>query len=122
MFDYLYLGSTPPLEECTQLGWKANSDSWKQARDEMKKYISQLNAMFHPLMVILDINPVFVIKKENGGEYAEVCLRYDCGNDLEVKFSSFVDTYSPACWQDNPTAYGKADWDMWLPAWEDGLD
>lgn len=108
--EYVYLGSAPANEKCVDLGWKATGEDWDAAKKEMRRYIELLNKMFHPLTVQLNINPVFVIKKENGDDYAEVALRYDGDDSVACQFAYFVDACAPGSW-DEYHVYSKAEFD-----------
>jgi len=93
MRDYLTIGSTPPEEECAQVG----SDGYrKRAIAEINRYRelilktcgeppagAELKAMWNP---------------HDFGEYVELVVEYDDGDPKGLEYAFHVESHGPSNW------------------------
>lgn len=102
MYEYIFVGSSPCMEECAQLG-QDNYD--KQSKLECKLYKEQLwritKEKFNITQGSLDGFDI-VIKNEyhDFGTYREVALKFDYNNDVATNLAYNIEGITPEYWDD----------------------
>jgi hypothetical protein len=107
-YGKMELGTAPAYEDCAQVGTPGYPE---ESREECKRYIAQLNSMFHPLIVQLDVQGWF--RYELDGDSREVIFKYNEDNELNGLFSIFIENHMPRNWSDAPHVYTKEEFEAW---------
>lgn len=95
MRDTLYIGSSPPEEDCAQLG----SDGYRpRARRECRAYINQLRRCLgpEPLGTVLAITS----HVHDFGEYLAVSCHFDPNVPEAVDYAFRCESEGPLSWDD----------------------
>ena len=112
--DYLTIGSTPPEEECAQVGCE-NYETL--AKEECRRFKRQLEHKFENYawsyenadgievsVVGIPKGASFVIKgfPHDFGRYYEVVVKYDTDSEEAEQFAYIVEGNTPAKWEEVP--------------------
>lgn len=96
MKDFLYIGASPPEENCVQIG---NTNYEVEARAECNRYIDLIRKKFGPE----PIGAKLKIKKEyhDAGPYLEVIVEYHDELADSVNYAYAVEANGPVNWSDD---------------------
>lgn len=100
MKDYIYVGSAPYDEECSQ---SCDSDYEEKSRKECNVYIRQLWRMVKEKIGIEKTDDIeIIIKNEyhDFGVYREVVVKYDINSEQSVNLAYQIDNSIPANWDE----------------------
>jgi hypothetical protein len=111
-YDTMSLGSVPAYEDCAQVG---RPGYWERSLEEAKRYIVQLNAMFHPLIVQLNVQGWFTAVTEQddqGNDKKDVVFKFNEDREINGMFSIFVENHMPCNWADDHV-YTREEFEAW---------
>ena len=93
MTDFINIGSTPPDEECAQLG----TDGYlKRAKEELHRYVNLIRSSCgqEPPGARLAVKWF----QHEFGTYGEVVCHYEEGNEAALSYALHVESHGPADW------------------------
>lgn len=104
MIDFMEIGSSPYEEDCAQVGEYNYS---RKAYEECKRFVELLEKKFPGRPE----GATFVIRSHphDFGTYREVSVRYDCNSEEESYFAAFVESNTPATWDDDEVMEWRKD-------------
>lgn len=92
--DYLTLGSTPPEEDCAQVG---QPDYNERSQRECKRFIALLRRTFGPepegARLAIKLFP------HDFGSYREVVCYYENNNPKAIEYAFRCESETPATWE-----------------------
>jgi len=94
MRDYLNIGSTPPAEDCAQVG---SDNYYEESKKECKRYIELLREKMgnEPVGARLAIKSF----PHDFGNYYEVVCYYDDSNPKAVDYAFRCESEGPETWE-----------------------